>query len=262
MAMTGGEAVHELPEGVPFVHDATIAPAETAAMVELLEHGEVEVLGLMPWSSNGTFLVEVRHDGDHAPAIYKPESTERPLWDFPVGLWRREAAAWELSEVLGFGLVPPTIGRQDGPLGCGSLQAFVPARFEEHYFTLRDVEDPAIVGALQALCVFDLVANATDRKGGHCLIDGEDRVWAIDNGLSFHTEFKLRTVVWDFADRDIPGALIEPLRELCDGGLPVRLARWLDGDEVDAVLARAAGVLGAGRFPHDPTGRRYPWPLV
>jgi uncharacterized repeat protein (TIGR03843 family) len=260
--MPGGEAVHELPDGVPFVYDATIPPAETVAMVELLGNGDVEVLGLMPWSSNGTFLVEVRRGRDHAPAIYKPESTERPLWDFPTGLWRREVAAWELSEVLGFGLVPPTVGVRDGPLGCGSLQAFVPARFEEHYFTLRDVGDTEIIGALQALCVYDLVANATDRKGGHCLVDEHDRVWAIDNGLSFHTEFKLRTVVWDFAGQDIPEVLLGPLRELRDGGVPVRLARWLDGDEVDAVLARTAEVLGAGRFPHDPTGRRYPWPLV
>ncbi len=253
---------HELPEGVPFVYDATVTPAQTDAMVALLEHGAIEVLGLMPWSSNGTFLVEVRLGEDHAPAIYKPESTERPLWDFPGGLWRREVAAWELSEVLGFALVPPTVGRHEAPLGCGSLQAFVPARFEEHYFTLRELDDPSIEHALQALCVLDLVANATDRKGGHCLIDGDDRVWAIDNGLSFHVEFKLRTVVWDFAGRSIPEELLEAVRELRDDGVPPRLARWLTQDEADAVLNRAAGVLGAGRFPHDPSGRRYPWPLV
>lgn len=254
--------LHELPEGVAFVYDATITPAQTEAMVRLLGHGDVEVLGLMPWSSNGTFLVDVGLGEDHAPAIYKPESAERPLWDFPEGLWRREVAAWELSEVLGFALVPPTVARHDAPLGCGSLQAFVPARFDEHYFTLRELEDPAVAHALQSLCVFDLVANATDRKGGHCLIDEDDRVWAIDNGLSFHVEFKLRTVVWDFAGQRIPESLLEPLRDLRDGGVPDRLARWLSRGEADAVLTRAAGVLGAGRFPHDPSGRRYPWPLV
>ena len=256
------EGLHDMPEGVPFTYDATVAPADTAAMVELLSRGAIEVLGLMPWSSNGTFLVQVRVGNDHAPAIYKPERAERPLWDFPNGLWRREVATWELSEVLGFGLVPPTVGREEGPMGRGSLQAFVPARFEEHYFTLRDIDDPALVAALRALCVLDLVANSTDRKGGHCLIDDHDRVWAIDNGLSFHEEFKLRTVIWDFAGEHIPDELLEPLRRLSGGGAPIRLARWLEQSEIDAMLSRTAGVLAGGRFPHDPTGRRYPWPLV
>lgn len=256
---TGGDPGNE-PE--PFVYDATVRPGDATAMVGLLTDGEVDVLGLMPWSSNGTYLVQVRRGDDHAPAIYKPASQERPLWDFPGGLWKREVAAWELSEVLGFGLVPPTVGRSDGPLGRGSLQAFVPARFEEHYFTLRDLGLPGLVDALRRLCVLDLVANATDRKGGHCLIDDDDRLWAIDNGLSFHREFKLRTVIWDFAGEEITEQMLDPLRRLVADGVPVRLARWLNQDEIDAVSARISGVLGSGRFPHDPTGRRYPWPLV
>lgn len=249
-------------EAAPFVYEATVAPGETGAMVDLLSRGDIEVLGLMPWSSNGTFLVRVADDEDHAPAIYKPASAERPLWDFPDGLWMREVATWELSEVLGFSLVPPTVGREEAPMGAGSLQAFVPARFEEHYFTLRDLDDPTLIDDLRRLCVLDLVANATDRKGGHCLIDDDDRLWAIDNGLSFHHEFKLRTVIWDFSGEAIPAAILEPLRHLVDGGVPIRLARWLSQLEIDAVCTRAAGVLASGRFPHDPTGRRYPWPLV
>lgn len=249
-------------EPQPFVYDATVGPGETDAMATLLADGGIEVLGLMPWSSNGTYLVQVRCGGDHAPAIYKPAAQERPLWDFPQGLWKREVAAWELSEVLGFALVPPTVGRGDGPMGAGSLQAFVPARFEEHYFTLRDLEVPGLVDDLRRLCVLDLVANATDRKGGHCLIDDDDRLWAIDNGLSFHREFKLRTVIWDFAGEEIPEPMLEPLRRLAADGVPARLARWLEPGEPDALSARVAGVLGSGRFPHDPTGRRYPWPLV
>ncbi len=246
----------------PFVYDATVAPAQTEAMVELLQHGEVDVLGLMPWSSNGTYLTEVRCGDDHAPAIYKPGGGERPLWDFPDGLWEREVAMWELSEVLGFGLVPPTVGRDEGPMGEGSLQAFVPARFEEHYFTLREMELEGLQDDLRRLCVLDLVANATDRKGGHCLIDDDDRLWAIDNGLSFHREFKLRTVIWDFAGEQVPAPMLEPLRELIDGGVPDRLARWLSKPECEALTSRAGGVLASRHFPHDPTGRRYPWPLV
>jgi len=215
----------------------------------------------MPYSSNGTFLVQVRSPDDHAPAIYKPERAERPLWDFPGGLWRREVAAWELSEVLGTGLVPPTIGRSDGPLGPGSLQAFVPARFDQHYFTLMDGPDPGVEAQMRRLCVLDVVANSTDRKSGHCLLDDDDRVWAIDNGLSFHEEFKLRTVIWDFAGDDVPEEMVEPLERLCRNA-PIRLARWLEQGEIDALGSRVAGLLATRRLPHDPTGRRWPWPLV
>jgi uncharacterized repeat protein (TIGR03843 family) len=244
---------------VPFVYDATVAPG-APGMRELLERGTLEVLGMMPWSSNGTFLVDVRSGTDHAPAVYKPEGGERPLWDFPRGLWRREAAASELSDVLGLDLVPPTVVRDDGPFGVGSVQAFVPARYEEHYFTVR--EDDTYAPGLRRLAAFDIVANSADRKGGHCLIDDDGRLWAIDNGLTFHQEFKVRTVVWDFAGDPLPGELADALRRLLDGGLPPTLAALLDTFERDAVLTRAGALLASGRLPHDPTGRRYPWPLV
>ena len=253
---------HESDTPHAIIRDATIGPVETVAMVDLLERGSVEVVGRMPWSSNGTYLVQVCDDGARSPAVYKPESGERPLWDFPGGLWRREVAAWELSEVLGFGLVPPTVGRDDLPFGRGSLQAFVPARFEEHYFTLRQAGRDDLDDALRRLCVLDIVANATDRKGGHCLVDEDDRLWAIDNGLSFHAEFKLRTVIWDFAGEELEPRCREALERFCRSGVPLRLARWLDDDEVEATLSRARGLLAGGRLPHDPTGRRYPWPLV
>ena len=115
-------------------------------------------------------------------AVYKPARGERPLWDFPPGLYRRELAAYLLSEALGWGLVPPTILR-DGPLGEGSLQLFVPADFEQHYFTL--LERPEHHDALQAICLFDLLANNADRKSGHCLLGRGRPLWAIDHGLAF-----------------------------------------------------------------------------
>ena len=104
----------------------------------LLTEGEVTLVGRMPWSSNATFLVELCHEGVEAQAVYKPVRGERPLWDFPSGLHQREVAAYVLSEALGWGIVPPTVLRDDGPLGEGSLQLFVPADFEQHYFTLYD----------------------------------------------------------------------------------------------------------------------------
>jgi len=202
----------------------------------------------------------VQRGDDHAPAIYKPERGERPLWDFPGGLWKREVASFELSEALGFDLVPTTVARTDAPMGVGSVQAFVPARFEEHYFTVKDRDD--FGPQLRRLCAFDLVANSADRKGGHCLIDDGDRVWAIDNGLTFHQEFKVRTVIWDFAGDPVPDDVADALSRLLDAGLPDPLAALLDSFERDAVLNRAGAVLAGGRFPHDPSGRRYPWPLV
>ena len=242
-----------------FTYDATLAP-DDPGMAELLERGEMEVLGLMPWSSNGTYLVRVQRKGDHAPAIYKPERGERPLWDFPGALWKREVATYELSRALGFDLVPTTVARVAAPIGRGSVQAFVPARFAEHYFTLR--ERPELGGPLRALCAFDLVANSADRKGGHCLVDDGGRVWAIDNGLTFHEEFKVRTVIWDFAGEPLPSPVAEGIGGWLDRGLDPRLCELLTRDEQEALLGRARALLAGGHFPHDPTGRRYPWPLV
>ncbi len=234
-------------------------PIETPRALELLAHGEISVIGRMPWSSNATFLVDIEHDGLLAQGIYKPAKGERPLWDFPSGLYRREVAAFDLSEQLGWHLVPPTIVR-DGPLGDGSLQLFIPADFQHHYFTIRDAGQH--VEALQQLCVLDIVSNNTDRKGGHVLLDPESRIWAIDNGLSFHAEFKLRTVIWDFGGTAIPRPILDVVVQLLDDGLSDPLADKLDAFERDAVLARSRAIVKEGRFPIDHTGRRYPWPLV
>ncbi|CAN5577314.1 SCO1664 family protein [soil metagenome] len=234
------------------------ASGELGAL-ELLTRADMQIEGRMPWSSNATFLVDLCHEGATAKAVYKPERGERPLHDFPGGLGRREEAAYLLSEALGWGLVPPTIQR-DGPLGEGSVQLFVPADFEQHYFTLH--EDPVHHDALRAICAFDLVANNTDRKSGHCLLGLDGRIHAIDNGLSFHAEFKLRTVIWEFAAEAIPEPLLDDLAALVEQGLPKPLASLLDPFERDALLTRAGALLRARRFPTDPTGRRYPWPLV
>lgn len=244
---------------VIFEYDATVGPGDERA-AEVLRDGDIEVLGAMPWSSNGAFLVRVRCGEHHLPAVYKPERGERPLWDFPGGLWKREIASSMLSDHLGLGLVPPTVQRDDAPAGVGSLQAFVPARFEEHYFTLR--ERPELRHTLQRLCAFDLVANSADRKGGHCLLDVDDHVWAIDNGLTFHAEFKVRTVIWDFAGEPVPDDVLRALDAMLGAALPPELTALLDRHERDALRDRAGAVLASGRFPHDHSGRRIPWPLV
>lgn len=233
--------------------------ADPTTALDLLARGEVTVKGRMPRSSNATFLVELALDGATALAVYKPERGERPLWDFPPGLHRREIAAYLLSEALGWGLVPPTAPRE-GPLGEGSLQLFVPADFRQHYFTL--LESAQHHEALRRICLFDLVANNADRKSGHCLLVPDDRIYAIDNGLTFHAEPKLRTVIWDFGEEPIAPALLDDLRRVLGEDLPPAIAALLDADEQRALKRRARGLLRAGHYPVDKTGHRYPWPLI
>jgi uncharacterized repeat protein (TIGR03843 family) len=234
-------------------------PADDALLDDALRHGELEILGRMPWSSNATYLCEARCGEASVRAIYKPRRGERPLWDFPSGLDHREVAAYQLSEALGWDLVPLTILRE-GPLGVGSVQRFVDADFEQHYFTLY--EDEVHHPQLRALCAFDLVGNNTDRKSGHCLLGVDGRIHGIDHGLMFHHEFKLRTVIWEFGGESVPDDLLEAVSTLADADLPDPLAALLDPFERDAVQARARALVRTGHFPIDETGRRYPWPLV
>ena len=135
----------------------------------------------MPHSSNATFLVNITCNDNQVRGIYKPLKGERPLWDFEPGLHRNEVAAYRLSEAMGLGIVPPTILR-DGPFGEGSVQHFVDVDVQQHYFTIFEQRED-LHDQLRAMCAFDIVANNTDRKGGHCLIDAEDHIWAIDHGV-------------------------------------------------------------------------------
>jgi uncharacterized repeat protein (TIGR03843 family) len=232
--------------------------------VEHLLRGEIEVEGRMPYSSNATFLVHVSHDGISHPGIYKPVRGERPLWDFEPGLHRREVATYLLSEYLELGVIPPTVLR-DGPLGEGSVQWFVTADHSQHYFTIHEAH-PELHDRLRAMALLDVLANNTDRKSGHVLLiperDGEAAsVWGIDNGLCFSAEFKLRTVIWEFGDEPIPEEWLSRVADLCER-VPHDLASLLAADEVEALQGRAAWCVTHRRFPTDPTGRRYPWPLV
>jgi uncharacterized repeat protein (TIGR03843 family) len=231
----------------------------SADVLELLARGELTVRGRMPRSSNATYLVEVAGSGVALLAVYKPGRGERPLWDFPPGLFRREVAAWGLSQTLGWGLVPPTVLRE-GPFGEGSVQEFVHADFAEHYFTLH--ETPAHREQLQRICAFDLLANNADRKSGHCLLGPDGRVWAIDNALTFHAEPKLRTVIWDFAGQAIPAAILDDVKRVQQAKLPADLAQLLEPAEQRALQQRARALLKATCFPADDGGYRYPWPLV
>jgi uncharacterized repeat protein (TIGR03843 family) len=227
--------------------------------VAFLMHAEPEIEGRMPWSSNGTFLVTMRcDDAVEQRAIYKPVRGERPLWDFEPGLHNRERAVYLLSEHLRLDVVPPTVIR-DGPLGEGSFQWFVDADHREHYFTIFEQHE-GLHDQLRDVAVLDILANNTDRKSGHCLL-AHDRVWAIDNGLCFSAPFKLRTVIWEFAGEPIDDELLARIAPLVEQ-VPIDVAAMLDDDEIAAIRHRATKLVTERVFPHDETGRRYPWPLV
>ncbi|HMC42118.1 MAG TPA: SCO1664 family protein [Acidimicrobiales bacterium] len=238
-------------------------PGEAEASPDVLTAlscGDIDLEGRLPWSSNATFLVTVTLGGHAQRAVYKPYRGERPLWDFPDGLYHREAAAYQLSVALGWELVPETVLRSDGPLGVGSLQRFVPANFDEHYFTL--LEDERHHGALRRIAAFDLVANNADRKSGHCLLGEDGHIWAIDNALCFHSQPKLRTVIWDFGGEPIPDHLMADLGRLAKH-VPRDLRPFLTDEECEAVGRRAAAAVRNKHFPSPgPERRAYPWPLV
>ena len=233
----------------------------------LLLAAPIEVIGLLPYSTNHTFLVRLGPTSDaSAPlAVYKPARGERPLYDFPSRtLYRREVAAYEVSRALGWDLVPPTVVRMDAPLGLGSLQLYVDHDPDEHYFSLL----PGRKATFKRLALFDILCNNADRKAGHCLLDGDGRVWAVDHGLTFHPQTKLRTVIWDFAGLRIPAR-----DRLGVSGLAIAMAapgsplesllrELLADEEVSALKRRAQALSQPCDYPAPNSDWSFPWPLV
>jgi len=239
----------------------------------LLLHGRV-----MP-ASNATFVGEL----DGVQVVYKPITGERPLWDFPDGtLAHREVAAYAVSEALGWNLVPPTwIG--DGPHGPGMLQEWrepdpqqdpvdlvpsgrVPDGWLEVFDGVDQLDRPITLihedtDALRQMAVFDVLVNNADRKGGHVLPMPDGHRFACDHGLTFHTEHKLRTVLWGWAgDRltEEEQAAVAALPPALDD----QLAELLAPEEVAAFQRRRARLLRSGELP-EPSAGHYPaipWP--
>ncbi len=226
----------------------------------VLATGEIDLVGRVVDSSNATYVVQVTLDGEQLPAVYKPQAGERPLWDFDPGLYKRERAAYVLSEHLGWDLVPPTVVREDAPAGVGSVQRFVEGDHREHYFTLYD-DRPELHDTFRRMAVFDCIANNTDRKSGHVLLGDDGHVYGIDHGLCFAADFKLRTVIWDFAGEEIPAADLDTIEPLASA-VPNALATLLRRDEVAALQSRVQRLLTTRVLPVDRTGRRIPWPLI
>lgn len=225
---------------------------------EQLLSGEMQILGLLPDSTNFTFLARLAAG---TLVVYKPRSGETPLWDFPAGtLCQREVAAYLVSEAGGWGFVPATVLRE-GPMGQGAVQLFV-----EHDRAITAFELGAgHRDALKSIAVFDLVINNADRKAGHVLQDPQEKLWAVDHGICFNQAPKLRTVLWDFVGEDIPAADLRAVGRLCDRlhtGFAAELAVLLDHDELAAFKTRVEEVLTQPVFPPPGSGRPYPWPPV
>jgi uncharacterized repeat protein (TIGR03843 family) len=265
-------------------------------LADLLTHGELTVRGRIREASNAALYCTISHEGREAACIYKPVAGERPLWDFPDGnLAQREVAAYEVSEATGWGLVPPTVLRE-GPYGEGMVQLWIEVSAEgaeadaAELLALVDGEEPgpgwkaigfAEVGdgkaallvhaddeRLRRLAVLDAVINNADRKGGHLLPTVGGRLYAIDHGVTFNTENKLRTLLWGWAGEPLEAEAVDVLKALqealaAQGALATRLADLITAAELDATRARVAVLLESGKHP-EPSGEwpAIPWPPV
>ncbi len=235
-----------------------------AETLQLLRTGDVEILGLLPYASNYTFVARVKREKQETLAVYKPRQGERPLWDFPHGtLAAREVAAFRLSESAGWNIVPPTVLREDAPEGGGSMQLYIEHDPERHYFILMDERRDD----LAAFAAFDVVVNNADRKSGHVIEDASGKLWAVDHGLTFHTQPKLRTVIWAYTDDPLTDDVRRALERLGDSlsdpkKLGGELAQLLSEEEAAATLARVETLLVEDRFPGPGADRPLPWPLI
>jgi hypothetical protein len=235
------------------------------AILETLLSGQMDLQGLMPWSSNYTYLVDLSGaDQTTVQGIYKPGAGERPLWDFPEQtLSLREFASYLVSVTLSWPSIPATVLRH-GPYGLGSLQYFVEAEYEAHYFNMRGM--PAFVEEFRRMALFDYIVNNADRKGGHCLKSTDGQIWAIDHGLTFHVEPKLRTVIWEFCDEAVSEELLADLtrlqRLLQEPEFCQTLADLISPRELRAFEKRVGVLVSTGQFPTTQLGRNVPFPPI
>ena len=234
-------------------------------ILEALHNGKVDIQGQFLFGSNYSFLADVEYQKKHIQAVYKPNKGERPLWDFPAeSLAKRETAAYLISRALGWDFVPPTIIRNDAPLGKGSLQFFIPHDPNMNYFTIPG----RIHKKLKRAALFDIIINNADRKASHILLDENENIWLIDHGLCFHVENKLRTVIWNFAGKEIQQNLLSDLMELLDAfnekpGDFLEFEDLLSVSEIEAFKKRIQSIARKKFFPMPQKDRRpYPYPLI
>ncbi len=234
-------------------------------ILEILNSGRINIQGQFIFGSNYSFLADVNYKDQPIKAVYKPNKGERPLWDFPAEtLANREVAAFLISRALGWNFVPPTVIREDAPLGKGSLQFFIPHDPNLNYFTFPG----KIHKKLKRVALFDIIINNADRKASHILLDDKENIWLIDHGLCFHTENKLRTVIWNFGGEEIQQKLIAEIMELLEKFTQKsdeikEFENLLSYSEIDAFQNRIRIIMENKTYPISQKNRRsYPFPLV
>lgn len=250
----------------------------------LLRDGNLHIEGQLAAASNATLRCMVeRSDGSLLRCVYKPTVGERPLWDFPPStLAQREIAMYQLSLALGLDDVPTTVWRSDGPYGPGMCQrwietdpdavdvaVFAPSALPSGWRGVLRAEDErgndvvlahADIRDVQRIALLDALANNADRKAGHLLRDIGNKLWAIDHGVTFHVEPKLRTVLWGWAGETFDDHIID--LSGVEEGVIAALTPWLSEQEVSATLDRLAQLQRAKRFPTPSDGwPSIPWPV-
>ena len=231
----------------------------TDANLELLNTGAITVTGRLVDASNATLFASIESDKAQGQCIYKPIAGERPLWDFPDGqLAHREYAAFLISEFLSLHIVPPTVLR-DGPFGLGMVQLWIDIDEEIDLAQYFSQDDPQ----LRTMALFDAIINNTDRKIGHLLPDKSGRLFGCDHGVTFHSEYKLRTVLWQWAGEPLLESEISMLQSAMSGFPEIALALkdYLTSEEIDALKIRIVDLVENASFPlPNPDWPSIPWP--
>jgi len=222
----------------------------------VITEGELDVEGRFVDASNATLFAVAKLDSQEVKVIYKPVAGERPLWDFPDGnLAQRERAAYLLSEALGLHIVPFTILRE-GPFGVGSVQEWIEMdeEFDVVAFASADTQE------LRKMVLLDAIINNTDRKYGHILVDSHGSVFGCDHGVTFHTDPKLRTVLWQWAGDEFTIEEISVLKKSIEIAESI-LSGLITKDEIQALLQRSSEMIESGTFPYpSEEWPAIPWP--
>ena len=226
----------------------------------ILKEGDLVVTGRLIDASNATLLAESTFGDQSIRCIYKPIAGERPLWDFPDGnLAQREFAAYLISEYLQMHIVPLTILR-DGPFGQGMVQEWIDIDVEVDLAEFFSQDDPQ----LRKMALFDAVINNTDRKIGHLLPHPEGKLYGCDHGVTFHHEYKLRTVLWQWAGSDLSKEelnSLESLQGILETDESAILQSLITPVEVVALQSRIQELIKMRCFPLPSTEwPAIPWP--
>jgi len=266
--------------------DTAVDPVAESVLLQRLSDWPISRIGLHPGGSNYVFVVrltdpskytqpELEHEEievDESASmygIYKPQAGERPLRDFPRGmLHNRERAAYLISQELGWPLIPPTVIRS-GLYGEGSVQLFIDAASvpddeePDNFFSMRDTR----LGDFRDMAMFDVLVHNADRKGGSCILDEADQLWAIDHGLTFNQMARRRTVMFEFNGSEYPAELLANVKTLIadletDSGIRCELLTLLSEPEVDDLVTRGIEIIEYGHYPVLDPDINVPWPMV